>query len=200
MAGDAQNQSQSVGFLLGVGIFFLPFVFVWFLLRKGYSAVARAIGFTWFAFSVIGFVSIAGSGDVTPEKVAQADASSQSAQRGEVQNGRDSNAKPDVKELEVFSASDIAQAYKDNEFTADQKYKGKQFIVTGTVDKIGTGAFNSVHIDLDSDDYLGIRLELKNDHRSYAGEVSKGDSVRMACTGDGNIFMPQLKNCVPKPE
>lgn len=36
-----------------VGICLLPFVFAWFLLGKGYSAKARAIGFGWAGFAVL---------------------------------------------------------------------------------------------------------------------------------------------------
>lgn len=38
---------RKVGFLLGVGIVFLPYIFVWLLLRRGYSLFARIVGFAW---------------------------------------------------------------------------------------------------------------------------------------------------------
>lgn len=46
---------RKVGILLGLGIFLLPFVFVWFLLRKGHSTLSRVLGFGW-----LGLVLIAG--------------------------------------------------------------------------------------------------------------------------------------------
>jgi hypothetical protein len=39
--------SRKVGFLLGVGILLMPLVFVWLLLRRGYSTFARLMGFGW---------------------------------------------------------------------------------------------------------------------------------------------------------
>jgi hypothetical protein len=60
--GDPTNTHQSsnnaagpvrrVGFWLGAWIFFIPFVFAWFLLRKGYSNRARTISFLWAAIMV----------------------------------------------------------------------------------------------------------------------------------------------------
>ena len=38
---------RKVGFWLGLGILLVPYVFVWFLLRKGYSKTARIISFLW---------------------------------------------------------------------------------------------------------------------------------------------------------
>jgi len=43
---------RPVTFLLGIGILFMPVIFVWFLLRSGYSPLARCIGFIWLALLV----------------------------------------------------------------------------------------------------------------------------------------------------
>jgi hypothetical protein len=42
-----------VGLLLGVGIVLMPYLFAWFVLRKGYSLGARLAAFGWLAFLVI---------------------------------------------------------------------------------------------------------------------------------------------------
>ncbi|MDR3509907.1 MAG: hypothetical protein P4L64_18625 [Caulobacteraceae bacterium] len=50
------SPERKVSVLLGVGIFLLPIAFVWFLLRNGYSLVARIIGFGWLlVFLFFGF-------------------------------------------------------------------------------------------------------------------------------------------------
>jgi hypothetical protein len=46
-------ETRSVGFGLGVGILFIPLVFVWLLLRKGHSITARIVGFSWLFVSFI---------------------------------------------------------------------------------------------------------------------------------------------------
>ena len=52
--------TRKVGAALGIGIFLLPWLFAWFLLRKGYSAAARVISFGWMLIVVI--LVIAGGG------------------------------------------------------------------------------------------------------------------------------------------
>lgn len=38
---------RQVSFLLGLGIFFMPYIFAWFTLRQGYSRQARIVSFFW---------------------------------------------------------------------------------------------------------------------------------------------------------
>lgn len=45
---DYNNDYRKVGFWLGFGIFFMPYLFVWFTLREGYSTTARVLSFGWF--------------------------------------------------------------------------------------------------------------------------------------------------------
>jgi hypothetical protein len=53
---DADSQpaqaQRKVSLLLGLGIFFLPYIFAWFLLRRGYSTLSRILGFGWLAWLV----------------------------------------------------------------------------------------------------------------------------------------------------
>lgn len=43
--------------LLPIGVLFFPYIFAWFLLRKGYSLFVRLLGFGWLAFMVFHFWS-----------------------------------------------------------------------------------------------------------------------------------------------
>lgn len=43
---------RSVSVLLAVGIFFIPLIFSWFTLRKGYSVLARGLSFSWLVLSI----------------------------------------------------------------------------------------------------------------------------------------------------
>ena len=38
---------RKVSFLLGMGIFFLPYIFAWYTLRKGHSTILRVTSFAW---------------------------------------------------------------------------------------------------------------------------------------------------------
>lgn len=50
------EQTRKVGFALGIGIFFIPFIFAWFTLRKGHSDVSRALSFGWLFLAFISAV------------------------------------------------------------------------------------------------------------------------------------------------
>ena len=47
------NNYRKVSFLLGFGIFFMPYIFAWFTLREGYSSKARWISFIWMILIVV---------------------------------------------------------------------------------------------------------------------------------------------------
>lgn len=44
---------RRVGLLLGFGIVLMPYLFAWFLLRRGYRPAARTLAFGWLALSLI---------------------------------------------------------------------------------------------------------------------------------------------------
>ncbi len=44
---------RRVSFLLGMGIFFMPYIFAWFTLRQGYSRQARMISFFWLIILIL---------------------------------------------------------------------------------------------------------------------------------------------------
>lgn len=53
--GREGRRRVSIG--LGIGIALAPFIFAWFLLREGYSTLARGAGFGWLGFFALGYVS-----------------------------------------------------------------------------------------------------------------------------------------------
>lgn len=44
---------RSVSILLGLGIFFMPYIFSWLTLRQGYSIKARVVSFMWMTVVLI---------------------------------------------------------------------------------------------------------------------------------------------------
>jgi hypothetical protein len=50
-------EGRKVGFLLGLGIFFIPYIFSWFTLRKGHTTVSRGIAFAWMGLVIISLAS-----------------------------------------------------------------------------------------------------------------------------------------------
>ncbi|MDC4545479.1 DUF4236 domain-containing protein, partial [Acinetobacter baumannii] len=53
LAGSLSIQNRKVSFLLGLGIFFMPYIFSWFTLRSGYSSRTRWISFIWMILVLI---------------------------------------------------------------------------------------------------------------------------------------------------
>lgn len=47
---------RKVSILLAIGIMFMPYIFAWVTLKKGYSSNARVISFGWLALMVIVWV------------------------------------------------------------------------------------------------------------------------------------------------
>ena len=52
-SSDTAPTTRKVGIGLGIGIFLAPYIFAWFTLRSGYSAIARAVSFIWLAVIVV---------------------------------------------------------------------------------------------------------------------------------------------------
>lgn len=50
---DTETPPRRLTSLLLLGLFTMPIVFTWFLLRPGYSAGLRASGFAWLAFNLV---------------------------------------------------------------------------------------------------------------------------------------------------
>lgn len=44
---------REVSILLGLGIFFLPYIFSWFTLRQGYTTLSRVLSFGWMILLIL---------------------------------------------------------------------------------------------------------------------------------------------------
>lgn len=49
-------EPRKVSILLGLGIFFIPYIFAWFTLKQGYSSNSRVLSFGWLALTVVVWV------------------------------------------------------------------------------------------------------------------------------------------------
>jgi len=52
MNNGAHATKRRVSLALGLGVFFISPIFVWFLIGKGYSLLARFLGFAWLVVSI----------------------------------------------------------------------------------------------------------------------------------------------------
>lgn len=51
------SKKKRVSLSLGIGILFLPIVFAWFTLQKGYRILPRVISFIWLLVTVVSMVN-----------------------------------------------------------------------------------------------------------------------------------------------
>jgi hypothetical protein len=78
-----------------------------------------------------------------------------------------------------ISAVDLAREYEENEVRANNNYKGKLLLVTGTVESIDSGIFNSVSITLND----GNRYSFSHPMFSFREQAEK-DKVAQLNIGD----------------
>lgn len=182
---------RKVGILLGIGIFFLPLIFAWFLLRKGHSTLSRVLGFGWMTISLIAVFAINDEDDVStatpPEATRQHKAS-------------ESQSSKPKEPLPEYKASEIAAAYEENTVAADRQFKGKRFIVTGIVTDINTDMFGGVYFTFKNhrNQFSEPHFSLKKGYEDYAANVRKGETIRLECTGGGDVVKTAMnKDCVP---
>ena len=175
--------NRNVGMLLGVGIFFLPFVFVWFLLRQGHTTLAKALGFGWFAFCLFATVL-----NPTP---GQSSAMSASASAGATEPARQAEMAMTV------TADQLFDAYDANEVAADREYKGKKLQVHGTVHSVSSDFMDRAVVSLKtSNEFSPVRATGDKAFTRTAASLAKGSSVVLRCTGDGEIIgSPTLDDC-----
>lgn len=178
--------NRNVGFGLGLGILLVPLVFVWFLLRQGYSATSRAIGFAWLALALIAM-----AGHERSETRPTSAASSQ---------GQPAKVAAPAEPLKEYSVQQLAQAYDRNTVAADQQFKGKRFKVTGTVDSINTDMFGSPYVTLRGgvNQFMEPQFELGEAHANYVAGLQSGMRISLMCTGRGDVAKtPMSDECEP---
>lgn len=183
---------------LGIGIFLIPVVFVWFLLRKGHSTLARALGFGWAVLVVVLVAnappSASGGGVATGGVVNAGTRASQT-----VASAPPAPPAPPV-ELPRYDASDLASAYDENTVAANAKFKGKRFIVTGVVSEISTDFMDRPYVTMVSrrHRFYEPQFSMKRGHENYAASLQKGQTITLECTGNGDVMKTSMNNnCVP---
>ena len=96
----------------------------------------------------------------------------------------------------AVSATDLMRAYKENKIAADAKYKGKRFVVQGTI--IDFGSINAgPYVALEAGEMIAdVRCIFLSRDTSSLSSLRKGQSIRIEGIGDGELMgFVSLKNC-----
>jgi hypothetical protein len=171
--------ARKVGPLLWLGILFAPGIFAWFTFRKGYLSIVRLTAFTWMIGVTVAAMSL-GADDAASKK---AGAIAPQA------------AAPPL----TTTAADIASAYDANTVAADMRFKGKRFIVAGTIVSINTNLFGAPYVTLKGgvNPYMEPQFTFAESAAQAVSALAKGSFVRLACTGNGDVAKtPMSRDCV----
>lgn len=98
------------------------------------------------------------------------------------------------------TASELVKAYKDNEIAANEKYKDKLLLVSGSIDSINAGMGDEPLIMLKSNSDYGMNnphAKLADSDVKKAGTLKKGQTIKLLCKGNSEIAgSPMLEDCV----
>jgi hypothetical protein len=99
------------------------------------------------------------------------------------------------------TAIELFNAYEANEVSADEKFKGKTLLVSGTVSSIDKGGITGEAILLKlstPNQFMSVTASMEDEEKPKAMKLAKGDSVKLLCS-DGAVKVlgfVQLGACV----
>ncbi len=93
--------------------------------------------------------------------------------------------------------AELVSAYEQNEAAAQQQYGGRPLRITGTVTDISLDISDDPIIGLEGrNEYQGVRLDLADDSKSRAAELSQGQVITVTCENITEIVgTPYLREC-----
>ncbi|CAO3299744.1 TPA: hypothetical protein ACGCGJ_001000 [Stenotrophomonas maltophilia] len=98
--------------------------------------------------------------------------------------------------LPQVTVAELAKAYEENTVAADQKFKGKRYRVSGTVDSINTDLMGDPYVSLRAGLFIEPQFSFSQAHLEVIGTLKKGQTVNLVCTGRGDVGKtPMSKDC-----
>lgn len=108
---------------------------------------------------------------------------------------KDEETGPTLEELnkQAVTASDLMAEYEANEVSADQKYKGKTFYVSGRIESIGKDFTDDIYVTLKTGDQYGIsKIQCMIDDPEVTANLRKGQGVIISGSCRGLTMMTVL--------
>lgn len=122
---------------------------------------------------------------------------------GNDKNGGQSGSSSDapaskVRELVKISSSELFKAYEDNEVATDERLKGKDVLVSGTVQSIDKDAFDNIVVTFrTSNEFMPARMQMKDSEKATAVSLKKGVKSAVQCQKMSRIIgSPAGSDCV----
>ena len=157
--------------------------------------------------TVIGGLVIIGvlgsiTGGNSNNKISDSKQTSVSVENSDSKQTSVSNENSNKKQMEPelnISATELINAYKENEVKADKIYKGKIVEVNGIVDGIDSGISDEAIIRLSDGDEFSIytvSCYIDDENQDKACELNKGENVTIIGKADGEVIgQPVIKDC-----
>ena len=153
-----------------------------------------------------GLVIIGALGSITGgnsnNKISDSKQTSVSIENSDSKQTSVSNENSNKKQMEPelsMSASELINAYKENEVKADKMYKGKIVEVNGIVDGIDSYMNDKAVVTLSDGDEFSIytvSCYIDNDNQDKACELKKGENITTIGKADGEVIgQPSIKDC-----
>ena len=153
-----------------------------------------------------GLVIIAALGSITGgnsnNKISDSKQTSVSVENSDSKQTSVSNENSNKKQMEPelsISATELINAYNENEVKADKMYKGKIVEVNGIVDGIDSDMDDKAVVRLSDGDKFSIytvSCYIDDENQDNACELKKGENVTIIGKEDGEIAgQPCIKNC-----
>lgn len=168
---DLSPKERKVSLLLFLGIAFIPYIFSWFTLRKGYRPLTQVFALGWMAF-ILYYLAI----DINMSK------DTQTAQTTPPQNQGISYKQA---EQEVGCKSRYSDDLKDDLF--NNKYKDQWFIWTGNIKRSSS---DSVSLDIDDFGSSDLLAYFTDPNAGYSLLEDDIITVKFKMLDVGGCFLP----------
>jgi hypothetical protein len=145
-------------------------------------------------FSVFGLLAL-GSGNSTSTS-SKGSGSTETKSASQTNKVEGAVERPKAVAVEV-TATKLWNDYQANEVAADEKYKGKTLLVSGSVASIDKDFADNIVVRLSTpNQFMSTMATLDDSQKSKAAQLSKGQPIRLRCEGRGMIIgSPSLDDC-----
>lgn len=99
--------------------------------------------------------------------------------------------------MPTITAYQMAKDYEENTVAADQKYKGKQFKVSGTVRDISTDLMDDPYVTMGgTDEFTQPQYAFDKSAKNQLAKIKKGSKITLLCVGEGDVAkIPMSGKC-----
>jgi len=160
------------------------------------NKVGRVVGIGCLA--VVGlFIVLAAIGS----QVEQTNTAVDAPQAGAGSAASDNPATPPAELPIAVTATELFQAYDNNEASAQGYFGSRKLLVSGTVDKVTLDFMDDPVVGLRTpNQFMSAQAALADDAKSEAGNLNPGDKVKLLCADISEVAgIPMLKDCRTAP-